>query len=68
MKRGRKPKAFRRNYIIVGEPFKVEGEDPKRLTKEELEENTARYAKIMDDLRVELDNLVGSKKKKKPSK
>ena len=64
----RKPKLFRKNYIIVGEPFKVEGEDPKRLTKEELEENTARYAKIMDDLRVELDNLVGSKKKKKSSK
>ena len=64
----RKPKLFRKNYIIVGEPFKVEGEDPKRLTKEELEENTARYAKIMDDLRVELDNLVVSKKKKKSSK
>ena len=64
----RKPKLFRKNYIIVGESFKVEGEDPKRLTKEELEENTARYAKIMDDLRVELDNLVNSKKKKKSSK
>ena len=37
----RKPKFFRKNYMIVGEPFKVVGENPKRLTKEEIE--TERY-------------------------
>lgn len=61
----RKPKLFRKNYIIVGEPFKVEGEDPKRLTKEELEANTERYVKVMDSLRTELDNIVNKKKNKK---
>lgn len=61
----RKPKLFRKNYIIVGEPFKVEGEDPKRLTKEELEANTERYANVMDSLRIELDNIVNKKKNKK---
>ncbi len=61
----RKPKLFRKNYIIVGEPFKVEGEDTKRLTKEELEANTERYAKVMDNLRIELDSIVNKKKNKK---
>lgn len=60
-----KPKFLRKNYIIVGKPFKVEGADPKRLTKEEIEENTARYSKVMEDLRIELDNIVNSKKKRK---
>ncbi len=60
-----RPKFLRKNYIIVGKPFKVEGADPKRLTKEEIEENTARYSKVMEDLRIELDNIVNSKKKKK---
>ena len=61
----RKPKAFRRNYIIVGEPFYLEGENPKRLTKEELELNLERYLKVMNDLRSELDEKVEGKKSKK---
>lgn len=61
----RKPKLFRKNYIIVGDAFKVEGEDTKRLTKEELEANTERYSKVMDNLRIELDNIVNRKKNKK---
>lgn len=60
-----KPKAFRRNYIIVGEPFKVQGVNPARLTKEEIEENLVLYTKKMEDLRIELDEYVNSKKKKK---
>lgn len=60
-----KPKAFRKNYIIVGKPFVLEGENPKRLSKEELEANLKRYLQVMSDLRNELDDFVENKKKKK---
>jgi len=60
-----KPKVFRKNYIIVGEPFKVQGANPARLTKEEIEENLAVYTKKMEQLRIELDEYVASKKRKK---
>lgn len=61
----RKPRIFRKNYIIVGEPIKIEGENTKRLTKEEQEENLEKYKKAMNNLRVELDEYVISKKRKK---
>ena len=64
----RKPKLFRKNYIIVGEPIKIEGENPKRLTKEEQEANLARYVDAMNNLRKELDDYVDSKKLKKNKK
>lgn len=63
-----KPKVFRKNYVIVGEPFKVVGENPKRLTKEEAEENLKIYTQKMEDLRKEIDEFVSSKKSKKISK
>ena len=63
-----KPKVFRKNYVIVGEPFKVVGENPKRLTKEEAEENLKIYTQKMEDLRKEIDEFVNSKKRKKISK
>lgn len=61
----RKPKVFRKNYIIVGKPFELVGENPKRLTKEEMEENLDRYLKVLGELRVQLDEYVESKRKKK---
>ena len=61
----RKTKVFRKNYIIVGKPFYLEGENPKRLTKEELEANLERYLKVMAELRTELDERVEGKKKSK---
>ena len=61
----RRPKIFRKNYIIVGEPFKVVGENPKRLTPEEVEENLKIYASKMEELRKELDEKFAKKKKKK---
>jgi 1-acyl-sn-glycerol-3-phosphate acyltransferase len=64
----RKPKAFRKNYIIVGKPFELVGENPKRLTKEELEENLERYLQVLSDLRTELNDYVDSKKRKKNKK
>lgn len=61
----RKPKLFRKNYILVGEPIKIEGENPKKLTKEEQQANLDKYVKAMNDLRAELDDYVESKKHKK---
>lgn len=60
-----KPKIFRRNYIIIGETFQLIGENPKRLTKEELEQNLARYFDVIHELRKQLDEYVDSRKKKK---
>lgn len=59
-----KPKFLRKNYVLVGEPFKLQAENPKRLTKEELEENLERYLKVMENLRKELDEYVEGKKRK----
>ena len=64
----RKAKFFRRNYVIIGKPFKLEGENPKRLTKEELEMNLERYLNVLADLRKELDGYVEGKKNRKKSK
>ena len=64
----RKPKAFRRNYIIVGKPFELIGENSKRLTKEELEENFERYLQQLNELRDELNSYVDSKKRKNKKK
>ena len=61
----RKPKLFRKNYMLVGEPFKVEGENPKRLTKEEIEANVEKYSKIMAEMRLQLDEMLAKKKSKK---
>lgn len=61
----RKPKIFRKNYIIVGEPFKVEGENPKRLSAEEMDKNLEKYVQVTEALRAELDELVNKKKKNK---
>jgi len=61
----RKPALFRKNYIFFVNPIKIEGENQKRLTKEEQQENLDRYIKAMTDLRVELDEYVEKKKRKK---
>lgn len=59
-----KPKLLKQNYIIVGKPFKLIGENTKRLTKDELEENLERYLLVLADLRKELDEYVEGKKRK----
>lgn len=64
----KKPKIFRKNYIIVGEPFMVQGENPKRLTKEEIEENLKKYSEKMMELRNELETILISRKKRKTKK
>lgn len=60
-----KPKFLRKNYVLVGEPFKLQAENPKKLTKEELEENLKRYLNVMAGLRKELDEYVENKKRKR---
>lgn len=64
----RKPKAFRKNYVIVGKPFELVGENPKRLTKEEIEANFERYLQVLNELRDELNTYVESKKRKNKKK
>ena len=64
----RKPRVFRKNYIIVGNPIKIQGENPKKLTKEETEENLKLYNEKMEELRKELVDIVESKKRKKKNK
>ena len=64
----RKPKAFRKNYVVIGKPFELVGENPKRLTKEELEENLERFLQVMKDLRTELNEYVESRKRKNKKK
>lgn len=58
------PKLFRKNYIIVGEPFNVQGANPKRLTKDEININLIKYEEVMKELRKELDDIVSKKYKK----
>ena len=64
----RKPKFLRKNYIIVGEAFKVVGENPKRLTPEEVKTNLEIYTQKMTELRAELDEFLANKKRKKNKK
>lgn len=64
----RKPRVFRKNYIIVGNPIKIQGENSKKLTKEETEENLKLYNEKMEELRKELVDIVESKKRKKKNK
>lgn len=61
----RKPKIFRKNYIIVGESFKIQGENSKKLTKEEIEENVKVYSEKMEALRTEVKEMISNKKKKR---
>lgn len=58
----RPPKIFRRNYIIVGDAFNLVAENPKRLTKEELQQNLERYEEAVRQLRLELDAKVEAKR------
>lgn len=64
----KRPRIFRKNYILVGEPIKIEGENPKKLTKEEEKLNHDKYVEAMASLRQELDEMMLAKKQKKSKK
>lgn len=58
----RKPKVFRKNYLIYGEPVSFEEFKGKPLTKETLEEGTLKLQASMDALRAELHEYLESRK------
>ena len=47
----KKPRLFCLNKVVIVEPFYVKGENPKKLTKEETEENVKELARRMEELR-----------------
>lgn len=50
----RRPKLFRRNKILVGDPFYPQGVNPKKLTKEEVEQNVTTLTQIINGLHAQL--------------
>lgn len=61
----KRPKVFRRNYILIGEPIQIEAENTKRMTPEELDLNTQKLVSAMNKLREDMDNKLLEKKNKK---
>lgn len=58
-----KSRAFRKNYILVGDEFTLDEFYGKPLTKEVLSEATEYIRNKVDDLRVRLDEMMKSKGK-----
>lgn len=61
----RRPKLFRSNKILVGEPFYPEGVNPNKLTKEEIETNTQKLVEIINNLHAQLVDKYSKKSRKK---
>lgn len=61
----RRPKLFRRNVILVGDKFYPQGINPKKLTKEEIAQNTERLVETINLMHSQL-KLKYDKKSKKP--
>jgi len=61
-------KFLRKNYIVIGEPIEIEGEDKRRLTPEETEKNTLKLVSAMNQLRSDMDEKFKNKKEKKNGK
>ncbi|MBQ7579375.1 MAG: 1-acyl-sn-glycerol-3-phosphate acyltransferase [Clostridia bacterium] len=59
----KKPKVFRKNTIIIGEPFMVENETKTKLSKEELEVFTEKMKTEMENLRKDYFKKLSEKKK-----
>lgn len=60
----RRPKLFSSNKILVGDPFYVVGENPKKLTKEEIEANTNRLQEEINNLHNQLVQKYSKKNNK----
>ena len=58
-------KFLRRTTLIIGEPFYVEGENPSRLTKEEVENNVKLLVEKINKLRESYNKKIEEKKNKK---
>ena len=61
----KKPKAFRRNVLLIGKPFYLEGFEGKKLTQEVLEEASNIVVKKMFELR---DDYVKQQEEKRQAK
>ena len=58
----KRPKAFRKNAIIIGKPFYAENETKTKLTKDEIDEFTAQLGEKMKSIR---SNYLNTKNKHK---
>ena len=61
-------KFLRRTTLIIGDPFMCEGENPTRLTKDEIEKNVELLAEKTNALREEYNNGIKEKRNKKKLK
>ena len=59
----RRPKLFRSNKILIGEPFYPTGANPSKLTKEEVDENTKKLVEIINNLHAQLVDKYSKKKR-----
>ena len=59
----RRPRIFRSNKIIVGEAFYPQGENPSKLTKQEIEDNTKKLVEIINNLHAQLVDKYSKKRK-----
>lgn len=57
----RRARFWRKNYIVIGEPFEIQAENVKKLTREEVDANAQRLKETMTKLREDFEN---SRKKK----
>lgn len=64
----RRPKAFRKNYLYVGEPLDICENKGKIPNAETIAELTARYTYEMNKMRVILDDYVENKRWKKKNR
>ena len=58
----RRPKLFRCNKILVGDPFYVQGVNPKKLTKEEIKINVNILSETINNLHAQLVQKYSKKK------
>lgn len=64
----RRARVWRRNYIVIGEPFEIQAENAKKLSHEEVDENAKKLKETMTKLREDFENERNKKKKKRKRK
>jgi len=64
----RRGRIWRKNYIVIGEPFEIIAADRSRLTHEETEANAIRLKQTMTKLREDFDKQLQEKKDRKNKK
>ena len=64
----KKSRFLRKNYLLIGKPFEIDAENPKKMTDEEIEINTKKLTNLMNQLREDFDKNIAAKKGKKNAK